>query len=155
MKTFLTVIAACIVAVPAIALACGDMGSQAQANMSMSTPAAPAAVKTLTVPELASLNAAKKVTVFDVNGAETRQKKGVIPGAKLLTTSSQYAASELPAAHDTALVFYCAGVRCNASHQAAARATSFGYTNVSVLPDGISGWVAAGQRTEKVSAPRS
>lgn len=36
-----------------------------------------------------------------------------------------------------------------ASHSAAKKATEAGYTNVKVMADGIEGWKAAGQKTDK------
>jgi rhodanese-related sulfurtransferase len=39
-----------------------------------------------------------------------------------------------------------------ASHEAARRAVKAGYTNVSVLVDGIMGWKAAGEPTATVSS---
>jgi rhodanese-related sulfurtransferase len=36
-----------------------------------------------------------------------------------------------------------------ASHEAARRAVGAGYTDVSVMADGISGWAAAGKPTTK------
>jgi hypothetical protein len=48
------------------------------------------------------------VTILDANDTEFRQKNGVIPGAKLLSSSEQYDINkELPAAKDAPLVFYC------------------------------------------------
>ncbi len=91
----------------------------------------------------------KKATPIDANGKETRSSQGVIPGAVLLTSSSQYDIKELPADKDSKLVFYCANQKCGASHQAAKRAMENGYTNVAVLPEGISGWKQAGQPTAK------
>jgi len=53
-------------------------------------------------------NTSAPVTVLDANDAEFRQKNGVIPGAKLLSSSEQYDINkELPAAKDAPLVFYC------------------------------------------------
>jgi rhodanese-related sulfurtransferase len=145
-----------VFAVPSIALACGDHAKvqQAAADAPMCDHAT-VAVKTTTVKEVAAWNKTKAITPVDANGKETRAKMGVIPGARLLTSSTQFAATELPASKDSKLVFYCANTRCQASHQAAQRAVDFGYTDVSVLPDGIKGWVDAGQATEKPSAPRS
>src|SRR5215470_4323847 len=52
---------------------------------------------TVTVEQLATLRAAGTATVVDANGAETRQKYGVIPGALLLTHYGDFdAAKELP-----------------------------------------------------------
>lgn len=108
---------------------------------------AEAPVKKVTVAQLAKDKASK---VFDANGADFRAKNGTIPGAVLLTSSSNYALSELPAKKDTSLVFYCANSMCSASEGAAKRAMEAGYTNVAVLPDGLTGWKAAGQKTAPV-----
>ena len=62
------------------------------------------------VPELESLqtNAKAPVTVLDANDAETREKNGVIPGAKLLSSFNRYdLQKELPADKNAPLVFYC------------------------------------------------
>ncbi|HET9037088.1 MAG TPA: rhodanese-like domain-containing protein [Myxococcaceae bacterium] len=48
-------------------------------------------------------------TLLDANDAEFRQKNGVIPGAKLLSSFDRYdLAKELPADKNAPLVFYCA-----------------------------------------------
>jgi rhodanese-related sulfurtransferase len=93
-----------------------------------------------------------KLQVLDANTEDFRAANGVIPGAKLLTSSSRYdVAKELPQDKATALVFYCANPRCLASHGAAERAIKAGYSKVSVLADGLLGWKAAGQPTAKPS----
>ena len=102
-----------------------------------------------TVADVATWTKAKAAIPVDANGKETRTKQGVIPGAVLLTSSSSYAVSELPADKNAKLVFYCANDKCSASTAAAKRALENGYTNVAVLPEGISGWKQAGQPTAK------
>ncbi len=104
--------------------------------------------KKVTVAELAKMTTAKQATVLDANNNEFRAKNGVIPGAILLTSSSSFAVSELPANKDAKLVFYCANNMCGASHGAAAKAAQAGYTDVAVLPDGLMGWKSAGQKTQ-------
>jgi len=48
-------------------------------------------------------------TLLDANDAEFRQKAGVIPGAKLLSSFDRYdVGRELPADKNAPLVFYCA-----------------------------------------------
>ena len=106
--------------------------------------------RSVTVQEVASLTKEKKATAVDANGEKTRSKEGVIPGAILLTSSSQFdPAKELPAKKDSKLVFYCANNHCGASHAAANKAIEAGYTDVAVMPEGIAGWKAAGQPTNK------
>lgn len=122
--------------VPSVAVACDGHSTQAS-------------ITTLTVPQVASLTKEKKTTPVDANGEKTRLAEGVVPGAVLLTSSSAFAAEELPRDKAAPLVFYCANERCSASHGAAARARELGFTNVAVMPEGIKGWKAAGQPTAK------
>ena len=120
---------------PAVALACDGDGEH---------------VGKVTVTDGAKLTKTKEAVFVDANSAETRSKHGVIPGAVLLTSYTEYDPSkELPAAKDKKLVFYCANERCSASHEAAKKAMGAGYTNVAVLPDGIMGWKQAGLPTAK------
>ena len=94
----------------------------------------------------AALQSSTPPEVFDANNASVREHAGVIPGARLLASYKQYdAASVLPADKKSALVFYCANTMCTASHVAARKAMDAGYTNVSVMVDGIFGWKKAGQ----------
>jgi rhodanese-related sulfurtransferase len=117
---------------PAAALACEGEGAQ---------------VTKVTVKEGADLQK-QGATFVDANGAETREKLGVIPGAILLTSSSEFdAKKELPQNKDSKLIFYCANTHCGASHQAAEKASEAGYKDVAVLPDGIKGWKEAGMPT--------
>jgi rhodanese-related sulfurtransferase len=111
-------------------------------------------VKDLEIPAVAQLVSAHTGTVLDVNGPSTRATYGIVPGAKLLTSSSQYdVATELPADKASPLVFYCANSECGASHSAAERAVAAGYQDVGVMRAGIAGWKEAGQATE--AAPQS
>src|SRR5262249_15073815 len=61
------------------------------------------------LPELESLQkASPAATVFDANDTEFREKNGVIPGAKLLSSFDHYdLLKELPADKNAPLVFYC------------------------------------------------
>jgi rhodanese-related sulfurtransferase len=124
---------------------------------SKAEPAAPAvaaaAVAEVSVTDLASALKDKRAIAVDANGVETRQKYGVVPGATLLTDHRNYALSELPSDKAQPLVFYCGGTKCRASDAAAQRAISAGYAKVSVMRDGIKGWVDAGQPTS--SLPKS
>lgn len=113
--------------------------------------------KVMHVADLAkSLESATPPVVYDVNVAETRENVGIIPGARLLSSFSKYdVAKELPADKKTPLVFYCANTMCTASHSAAEKAIKAGYSDVSVMVDGIYGWKKAGRpRAALVSPPR-
>lgn len=112
-----------------------------------------ASIKNVSVDEVASLMSSKTtVALYDANSAETREKYGVIPGAKLLSHYADFQTSELPADKTTKLVFYCGGEKCTAAPKAAKKAVHHGYKNVSVLKVGIKGWVAAGKSVQKPTA---
>jgi rhodanese-related sulfurtransferase len=86
----------------------------------------------------------------DANGVETRKKMGVVPGAVLLSDSETFNVSELPTDKSKTLVFYCANTQCGASHEAADRALTAGYTHVEVMPEGIAGWVKSGKKVQAI-----
>lgn len=139
MKAFLAAVAAVAISAPVSALACG--GEKATT-----------AIQKIDSKRVAELQKSAAVHVYDANTEKTRAEHGIVPGAKLLSSASLYdPEKELTPAKDAALVFYCANQRCKASHAAAERAVKAGYTNVSILPEGIVGWKAAGQSTAKPS----
>lgn len=114
-----------------------------------------ASFKVMRVADLArALESPTPPVVYDVNVESVREHAGIIPGARLLSSSSRYdVAKELPADKTTPLVFYCANTMCTASHQAAERALRAGYTDVSVMVDGIFGWKKAGRPRAAVPVP--
>lgn len=137
MKTYLLSSLVIALSVPAVALACEGEHGETKASIGK-----------LTVQQLAKLIPEQKISPVDANGAQTREKFGSIPGAILLTSASQYdTTKELPANKGQKLVFYCASTKCNAAETAAKRALEAGYTDVNVLPVGISGWKESGQKT--------
>ncbi|HVU04824.1 MAG TPA: rhodanese-like domain-containing protein [Polyangiaceae bacterium] len=89
--------------------------------------------------------------LFDANGEPTRKEYGVIPGATLLPSCSDYSPTLLPQNKADPLVFYCASTWCGAAEKAAQRALSEGHTKVAVLPEGIKGWREAGMPTSQVN----
>jgi len=62
------------------------------------------------VSDLVSLmHSGKKFWLYDANANATREKYGIIPGAKLLSSDDHYdVVSELPPEKSAKLVFYCA-----------------------------------------------
>jgi rhodanese-related sulfurtransferase len=94
----------------------------------------------------------KTVAVYDANDEGTRTHVGLIHGAHALSSYDKYAETELPSDKKTPLVFYCANKMCSSSHDAAERAISLGYTNVSVMIDGVYGWKKAGKPLDNYTA---
>jgi hypothetical protein len=69
----------------------------------------PDTFKLIHVADLKGLMANHKVRVhvFDANAPDVRNKYGVIPGARLLSSDDNYNLNELPPNKDAELVFYC------------------------------------------------
>jgi rhodanese-related sulfurtransferase len=129
-----------IVLLSALALGACHRGSASPA----AAESAEAALHTVSIDELSThLANHDNLVVFDVNSRERYEQRHV-PGARWAEHDAVHA-TDLPADHATPLVFYCASERCNACHTAARQAIALGYTNVSILPAGIQGWVAAGK----------
>jgi rhodanese-related sulfurtransferase len=136
-----------LAAVLASAAIAGCSKSQSKGNAAANDKAA-SKVPLISVDDVDRQIASGGCVAVDANGTGTRKKMGVVPGAVLLSDSETFAASELPADKSKALVFYCANTRCNASHTAADRALTAGYSNVKVMGEGIAGWVAAGKKVQ-------
>jgi rhodanese-related sulfurtransferase len=101
----------------------------------------------ISVGELKSAIAEKKVTVLDVNGSDSF-KKGHIPGAVDFRANKAEIAKALPSDKNALVVAYCGGPTCGAYAAAAKAAKELGYTNVKHLSAGISGWKDAGEKLE-------
>lgn len=64
-------------------------------------------VATMSVDEVERGLNANELVAVDCNGAVTRKKHGVVPGAILVVDEEAYEASVLPPDKATKLVFYC------------------------------------------------
>jgi len=104
----------------------------------------------ISITELKSAIEAKKAFVIDVNGSES-YKGGHIPSAVDFEHKKDALAKLLPKDKNALIVAYCGGPKCNAYQAAAKAAQKLGYKNVKHLSAGISGWMQAGEKTEKGS----
>ena len=102
----------------------------------------------ISINELKTAIAEKKVTVIDVNGSNSFTA-GHIPGAIDFQSAKADIAAKLPADKGALVVAYCGGPTCNAYQAAAKVAKELGYTNVKHLSAGISGWKDAQAPLEK------
>lgn len=129
-----------------LGLGCGGQEETAPATEAVAeapaAEAAPEPIRELDVVAAAALFEAGTARPVDANHQETRDAMGTVPNAVLLTSSSEYQMSELPA--DGLLVFYCGSTQCTASDNAATRAREAG-REVAVMRPGIRGWVDAGK----------
>lgn len=102
----------------------------------------------ISIAELKTAIAEKKVTVIDVNGGSS-YARGHVPTAINFAEAKADLASKLPADKGALIVAYCGGPSCSAYTRAADAAKELGYTNIKHLSAGISGWLQAGEATEK------
>jgi rhodanese-related sulfurtransferase len=84
--------------------------------------------------------------LFDANPRNIYDKNH-LPTAQWVPDEG-VSATLLPKDKAQALIFYCAERRCLNSHIAAEKVLALGWRNVSIMPDGIFGWVKAGMPTE-------
>jgi len=101
----------------------------------------------ITIVDLKKAMADESVTIIDVNGSHT-YKMGHIPTAIDFEASGSTLEKSLPSDKTALVVAYCGSPMCKAYQAAAKKARDLGYTNVKHLSAGISGWKAAGEKTE-------
>lgn len=107
----------------------------------------------ISVADLKKAIADKKVALIDANGSDS-WKEAHIPGAVDLEAQEAKLAELLPKDKGTLVVAYCGGPACSAYISAAKAAEKLGYKNVKHLSAGISGWKAAGEKTEKAAVEK-
>ncbi len=124
-------------------------GAPTRVSQQTTTPQNKAQIATVKIATLSAealqeaIKSEAAIHVFDVNSAK-RYRRGHIATAKHVNRRA-LTYVELPKDRQAKLVFYCGSARCKASHKAAMVALAMGYTQVSVMPDGIKGWEAAGR----------
>lgn len=102
----------------------------------------------ISISEVKALAKSHKAVIIDVNGSES-YAKGHVPGALDFSAIEGKLAATLPADKNALIVAYCGGPKCSAYQAAAKAAQKLGYKNVKHMSAGISGWMQAGQKTEK------
>ena len=101
----------------------------------------------ISINEVKKLAESKSAVIIDVNGDESF-KAGHVPGALDFAAIKDNLASSLPKKKDALIVAYCGNPKCGAYLRAAKAAQKLGYTNIKHMSAGISGWKAAGMKTE-------
>lgn len=102
----------------------------------------------ISIADLKTAIAEKKVTVIDVNGSDS-YVAGHVPTAIDFEAKGAELEKLLPADKNALVVAYCGGPSCNAYKAAAKKAAALGYTNVKHLSAGKSGWAKAGEQLAK------
>ena len=135
------IIAFATLALATPALACGDKKSDKTAKKAGATE--------ISVADAAKLSKAGKVVMIDANGDNVRKEEGVVPGARLLASYSEFNAESLKVSKSDTLVFYCYNQKCGAAPTAAKMARKQGF-KAKVMHAGIIGWKKAGQPVKKI-----
>lgn len=118
------------------------------ATILASTAAFAGEFEDISIKELKDAIKDKKVVVIDVMGDKS-YNNGHVPTAISYSANADDLAKVLPEDKDALIVAYCGGPTCSAYKKAAEAASALGYTNVKHLSAGISGWMQAGEKTEK------
>jgi len=99
----------------------------------------------------ALIKAKTALTLLDARSGKYDDGKR-IPGAKSLNAgSSDEDIAKVVPEKGALVVTYCAGPKCKASHELAERLRKAGYGNVIEYPQGIPGWIEAGNAVEQAS----
>ena len=100
---------------------------------------------------VALLRAKTALTLLDARSGKYDDGKR-IPGARSLNAAStdEEISKTLPV-KEALVVTYCAGTKCPASGQLAERLRKAGYKNVIEYPQGIAGWIEAGNAVEQAT----
>jgi rhodanese-related sulfurtransferase len=101
----------------------------------------------ISINEVNKLAESKSAVIIDVNGDESF-KAGHVPGALDFDAIKDKLAASLPQKKDALIIAYCGNPKCGAYLRAAKAAEKLGYTNIKHMSAGISGWKAAGMKTE-------
>ena len=101
----------------------------------------------ISINEVKKLAESKSAVIIDVNGDESF-KAGHVPGALDFAAIKDNFAASLPKQKDALIVAYCGNPKCGAYLRAAKAVQKLGFTNIKHMSAGISGWKAAGMKTE-------
>ena len=115
-----------------------------------SAPTVKSDFKMLSTEEFKNIVDKKSSLIFDARTGKYDNGER-IPGAKSLSAASS--AEEVTNAipdKNASIVTYCANPKCPASAALAEHLKKLGYTNIMEYPEGIDGWIKAGNKVDKV-----
>lgn len=104
----------------------------------------------ISIAEVKEAIASKKATIIDVNGSKS-YAKGRVPTALDYAAIKGDLAAALPKDKNALIIAYCGSPTCKAYQAAANAAEKLGYKNVKHMSAGISGWLQAGEKTDKTN----
>ena len=130
------------------ALAAEQPGCESGVCALNAAPVSEEGFQLLTTGEMKKVVDAKAATILDARAGKYDDGKR-IPGAKSLNSESKKEEVEKALPSKAApVVTYCSNLKCPASGMLAKHLKDLGYTNIREYPEGIKGWVEAGNPVE-------
>jgi rhodanese-related sulfurtransferase len=118
------------------------------------TPARPQAPAVVTGEQLkAAIDARKKLLVVDTRTPDEFAQAHIAGSVNVPAGFVRALSNRLPKDKGTLLVFYCRGMGCTLSPEAAAEAAGLGYTNLAIYQAGIPDWLLKRYPVETGPAP--
>jgi len=117
----------------------------------------PAAPRIVTGEQLkASIDGKQKMVIVDTRTPDEFAQARIVGSVNIPAGFVRTLSNRLPKDKGTLLVFYCRGMGCTLSPEAAAEAASLGYTNLAIYQAGIPDWLLKRYPVETgVPAPRA
>lgn len=95
------------------------------------------------------LAAGKKALVFDARFGKYDDGRRIEGATQLGANASAKDIAKAAPDKNAKIVLYCTNLKCPASKTLAHKMVALGYKNIVKYPDGIEGWVAAGNKATK------
>ena len=102
----------------------------------------PATINTLGLKTL--INSGAPLTILDARSGEFDDGRRIAGAIALNAESKAEEIAKVLPNKEALIVTYCSNVKCPASHKLYTHLRSLGYTNLIEYPEGIQGWVEAG-----------
>lgn len=124
---------------PVLAAMLAAFTAPAAAQAPSARPQAPAVVSGEQLK--AAIDARKKLLVIDTRTPDEFAQAHIAGSVNVPAGFVRALSNRLPKDKDTLLVFYCRGMGCTLSPEAASEAAGLGYTNLAIYQAGIPDWL--------------
>jgi rhodanese-related sulfurtransferase len=118
------------------------LSGQADAQAPAPSTARPSAPRVVSGEQLkASIDARQKQVIVDTRTPDEFAQAHIVGSVNVPAGFVRSLSNRLPRDKGTLLVFYCRGMGCTLSSEAAAEAAALGYTNLAIYQAGIPDWL--------------
>ena len=128
-----------------IAASCGHCGTSSDSSTTNAAAKAEKHPTMIDTKELAQMIASNTpMVIVDARSGKYDDGRRIADAKQLAADAKDAAIAKALPDKDALIVAYCTNKECPASAKLAARLIALGYTKVHKYPEGIEGWVAAG-----------